>query len=170
MLKRNIDRIDRVETESENSQDIIKTDTENVPMSDNNIDDATSGDTNIDDVIAGEIATDDVPSPLFYGRKTTDPRKVKSSKKLTPIWVGPSKPPSGDPVDDGNATKKGTSHIFDPTEVQVYEFFIQGKPNPKDLEGVEEDQLEIQHNIQEKLKERDEERERNITKRMKQYE
>ena len=37
--------------------------------------------------------------------------------------------------------------------------------------GIEEDQLlEIQQNIQDKLKQRDEERERNITKRMKQYE
>ena len=54
--------------------------------------------------------------------------------------------------------------------MQVYEFFIQGTPNAKDLEGVEEDQLlDIQRTIQEKLKERDEERERNITKRMKQY-
>ena len=55
--------------------------------------------------------------------------------------------------------------------MQVYEFFIQGTPNPKDLEGVGEDQLlDIQRTIQEKLKERDVERERNITKRMKQYE
>ena len=53
----------------------------------------------------------------------------------------------------------------------MYEFFIQGTPNPKDLEGVEEDQLlDIQRTIQEKLKERDAERERNITKKMKQYE
>ena len=41
----------------------------------------------------------------------------------------------------------------------------------KDLEGVEEDQLlQIQRTIQQKLKERDAERERNITKRMKEYE
>ena len=40
-------------------------------------------------------------------------------------------------------TVKG--HAFDPTDVQVYEFFIQGTPNPKGLEGVEEDHLlEIQ--------------------------
>ena len=51
------------------------------------------------------------------------------------------------------------------------EFLIQGTPNPHDLEGIEEDQLlEIQQNIQDKLKQRDEEREKNITKRMKQYE
>ena len=48
-----------------------------------------------------------------------------------------------------------------------YEFSIQGTPNPPDLEGIEEDQLqEIQQNIQDKLKQRDEERERNITKRI----
>ena len=52
----------------------------------------------------------------------------------------------------------------------IYEFIIHGDPNPPDLEGVEEVQLlEIQRNIQEKLKERDAEREKNITKRMKQY-
>ena len=47
---------------------------------------------------------------------------------------------------------------------------IEGAPNPSDLEGIEEEQLlQIQHNIQDKLKQRHEERERNITKRMKQY-
>ena len=55
--------------------------------------------------------------------------------------------------------------------MRVYEFFIQGAPNPKDLESAKEDQLlDIQRIIQEKLKERDGERERNITERMKQYE
>ena len=64
------------------------------------------------------------------------------------MQVGLSEPPSGDPVDEGDATMKGTRRTFDLTDVQVYEFFIQGEPNPKDLEGVEEDQLlEIQHNI-----------------------
>ena len=69
------------------------------------------------------------------------------------------------------ATVKVIGHTFDPTDVCTYEFLIQGTPNPLDLEGIEEDQLlEIQQNIQDKLKQRDEERERNITKRMKQYE
>ena len=63
-----------------------------------------------------------------------------------------------------------SGHAFDPTDVCIYEFLIQGTPNLLDLEGVDEDQLlEIQQNIQDKLKLRDEERERNITKRMKQY-
>ena len=42
---------------------------------------------------------------------------------------------------DESATKTVKGHPFDPTDVRVYEFFIQGAPNPKDLEGVEEDQL-----------------------------
>ena len=76
-----------------------------------------------------------------------------------------------DPPADKNVTGKEKGHAFDPTDVRVYEFFIQGAPNPKDLEGAEEDQLlDIQRTIQETLKERDTERERNITKRMKQYE
>ena len=75
-----------------------------------------------------------------------------------------------DPPADEIATETVKGHAFDQTDVQVYEFFIQGAPNPKNLEGVEEDQLlDIQRTIQEKIKERGEERERNVTKRMKQY-
>ena len=66
---------------------------------------------------------------------------------------------------------KASSHTVDLSDVHIYEFLIQGTPNPCDLEGIEKDQLlEIQQNIQDKLKQRDEERERNITKRIKQYE
>ena len=66
---------------------------------------------------------------------------------------------------------KASGQTVDLSDVHIYEFLIQGTPNPCDLEGIEEDQLlEIQRNIQDKLKQRDEERERNITKRMKQYE
>ena len=59
----------------------------------------------------------------------------------------------------------------DSGDIGIYEFLIEGAPNQPDLEGIDEDQLpQIQQNIQDKLKQRDEERERNITKRMKQYE
>ena len=110
----------------------------------------------------------DLPSPLHYGRKTKDASKVKTSKKHMPIMVEPS---IGDPLPDEIARGKASGHTFDPTDVYRYEFLIQGTPNPRDLEGKEEDQLlEIQWNTQDKLKQRDEERERNITKRMKQYE
>ena len=58
----------------------------------------------------------------------------------------------------------------DPGDIGIYEFLIEGAPNPPDLEGIEEEQLlQIQQNTQDKLKQRDEEREMNITKKMKQY-
>ena len=66
---------------------------------------------------------------------------------------------------------KVCGHKPDSGDTGIYEFLIEGTPNPPDLEGIEEDQLlQIQQNIQDKLKQRDEEREKNITKRMKQYE
>ena len=62
-------------------------------------------------------------------------------------------------------------HKPDSGDIGIYEFLIEGAPNPPDLEGFEEDQLlQIQQNIQDKFKQRDQEREKNITKRMKQYE
>ena len=70
-----------------------------------------------------------------------------------------------------DTTSKAKSYAFDSADVRVYEFFVESAPNPKDLEGVEEDQiLPIQRRIQQKLKERDAERERNITKKIQEYE
>ena len=46
-----------------------------------------------------------------------------------------------DQTTDKNATKTAKGHAFDPTDMRIYEFFIQGALNTKDLEGVEEDQL-----------------------------
>ena len=46
-----------------------------------------------------------------------------------------------------------------------------GPPNLPDLEGVDEDRLfELQRNVQEQLHKIDKERERNITKRVKEFE
>ena len=49
--------------------------------SDKNTDDAASGYDTAENVTKGETSTDDLPSPLLYGRKTTDPSKVITSKK-----------------------------------------------------------------------------------------
>ena len=110
-------------------------------MSDNNIDDTALGDGKTENVAMGETSTEDIPSPLLYGRKTTDPSRVKTSKKYIPIQVKPSEPSIADQLADEIATDKAKGHAFDPTDVRVYEFFIHGALNPKDLEGVEEDQL-----------------------------
>ena len=82
----------------------------------------------------------------------------------------------GDPiVNTKKNTKKakatGRTDNIDENDIQIYEFVSKGLPNPPDLEGVDEDRLfELQRNVQEQLRKRDEERERNITKRVKEFE
>ena len=167
------DNINNAETEMDKSKDIVMSDDndDNPAMSDKDSLHATSGNDNADNSEPSENSTEDVPSPLIYGRKMNDPTKVKTSKRCRPIRVAPLEFPMGNPHVDKDTTGKAKSHAFDPTNMQVYEFFVEGEPNPKYLEGVEEDQsLAIQKTIQQKLKERDAERERNITKRMKEYE
>ena len=167
------DNINNAETEIDKSKDIVMSDDndDNPAMSDKDSPHTTYGDDDAENSEPGENSTEDVPSPLIYGRKMNDPTKVKTSKRRKPIRVAPLESPMGNPDVDKDTTGKAKSHAFDPTDVQVYEFFVEGTPNPKDLEGVEEDQLlAIQKTIQQKLKEIDAEREGNITKRMKEYE
>ena len=167
------DNINNAETEIDKSEDIVMSDDndDNPAISDKNSPHATSGDDNAENSEPGENCTEDASSPLIYGRKMNDPTKVKTSKRHRPIRVTPLESPMGNPHVDKDTTGKAKSHAFDPTDVQVYEFFVQGTPNPKDLEDVEEDELlAIQKIIQQKLKERDVERERNITKSIKEYE
>ena len=50
-------------------------------------------------------------------------------------------------------------------DIRIFEFIFNGLPEPPELEGIDEDRLrELQNAIQEQLCQRDEERERNITK------
>ena len=104
-------------------------------MNDNNTDEATLGDDNAENVAMGETSTNDVPSPLIYGRQTTDASKVKTSKKHRSIQVKPLESSMDDPPADEIATETVKGHAFDPTDMRVYKFFIQGAPNPKDLRG-----------------------------------
>ena len=55
--------------------------------------------------------------------------------------VKPAEPSIDDQPPNEIATVMASGHAFDPMDVHVYEFFIQGAPNPKELEGIEEDQL-----------------------------
>ena len=139
----NADNIINVEIENNKSEDVVMSadNIDNATMSDKNNHDAVLGNDNAENVAASETSTDAVPSPLLYGRKTTDPSKVKTSRKHRSIRVKPLESSMDDPPADENATETVKGHAFDPTDVQVCEFFIQGAPNPKDLEGVEQDQL-----------------------------
>ena len=77
----------------------------------------------------------------------------------------------GNPHVDKDTTGTPNTYVFDPNDVQIHKFFFEGEPDGKDLEGIEEDKiLEIHRAFQQKLKERDAERERNITKKIQEYE
>ena len=144
---------------------------DNPAMSDNDSPHTIPGNDNAEDSELDENSTEDVPSPLIYGRKTNNPTKVKTSKRHRPVKVRPLESPMGNPHVDKDTTGKPNTYVFDPTNVQIYEFFFEGTPNPKDLESVEEEKiLAIQRTFQQKLKERDAERERNITKKIQEYE
>ena len=159
-----IDNINTAEAETDKN--------DNIAMSDNNDDNPIMSDKesplespandNIEHNEVGESSTEEVPSPLIYGRKTNNPAKVKSSKRCRPIKVTPLESPMGNPHADKDATGKPNTYAFDPNDVRIHEFLFK-EPNPKDLEGVEEDKiLEIHRAFQQKLKERDAEREREL--------
>ena len=164
---------DKSDMDNDKSKDIVMSDhnDDNSAMSDNDSPQTIPGNDNAEDSDLGENSTEDAPSPLFYGRKTNDPTKVKTSKRHRPIKVTPFESPMGNLHMDKDATGKPDTYVFDPTDMQIHEFFFEGAPNPKDLEGVEEEKiLAIQRTFQQKLKERDAERERNITKKIQEYE
>ena len=78
----------------------------------------------------------------------------------------------GDPVaNTTTGTEKGQKDKIGIDDIGIFEFIFYGLPEPPDLEGVDEDRLrELQNAIQEQLHQRDEERERNITKRVQEFE
>ena len=82
----------------------------------------------------------------------------------------------GDPMVN---TKKGTyktkengqKDTIGINDIGIFEFIFQDLPNPPDLEGMDKDRiLELQNAVQEQLHKRDEERERNINKRVQECE
>ena len=69
------------------------------------------------------------------------------------------------------AKEKGLKDTVGINDIGIFEFIFQGLPNLPDLEGVDEDRLrKLQNAVQEQLRQRDEERERNITKRVQEFE
>ena len=67
--------------------------------------------------------------------------------------------------------EKGQKDTIGISDIGIFEFIFQGLPNLPDLLGMDEDRLlELQNAVQEQLYKRDEERERNITKRVQEFE
>ena len=82
----------------------------------------------------------------------------------------------GDPVANTvtgteKAIEKGLKDKIGIDDIGIFEFIFYGLPESPELEGIDEDRLrELQNAIQEQLHQRDEEKERNITKRVQEFE
>ena len=106
-----------------------------------------------------------------YKKAKKDIQIKRSRKKGIEAEKGKPDTLLGDPVANtaiGIAKAKDKIGIGD---IGVFEFIFQGLPEPPELEGIDEDRLrELQNAVQEQLRKRDEERERNITKRVQEFE
>ena len=113
-----------------------------------------------------------------YKKATKDIQIKKSHKKgteATNATIGKVDTLLGDPVANTvtgieKEKEKGQKDKISIDDIGVFEFIFKGLPEPPELEGVDEDRLrELQSAIQEQLRKRDEERERNITKRVQEF-
>ena len=69
------------------------------------------------------------------------------------------------------AKEKGQKDKIGIDDIGIFEFIFKGLPEPPELEGIDEDRLrDLQNAVQEQLCKRDKERERNITKRVQEFE
>ena len=113
-----------------------------------------------------------------YKKATKDIQIKKSRKKGTEAInaeKGKLDTLLGDPVANtatgtDKAKEKGQKDKIGINHIGIFEFIFRGLPEPPELEGIDEDRLrELQNAIQEQLCQRDEERERNITKRVQEF-
>ena len=111
-----------------------------------------------------------------YKKATKDIQIKKSRKKGTEATnanTGREDTLLGNPVakttiDTEKEKGKGQKDKIGMDDIGIFEFLFKGLPEPPELEGVDEDRLrDLQNAVQEQLCKRDEERERNITKRVK---
>ena len=114
-----------------------------------------------------------------YKKATKDIHIKKSHKKETEATnakKGKVDTLLGDPVANTvtgteKAKEKGQKDKIGIDDIGIFEFIFKGLPELPELEGVDEDRLkELQKAVQEQLRKRDEERERNITKRVQEFE
>ena len=125
----------------------------------------------------GQEGTKKGKSP--YKKATKDIQIKKSCKKgteATNAETGKADTLLGDPVASiatgiEKAKEKEQKDKIGIDDIAIFEFIFKGLPELPELEGIDEDRLkELQNVIQEQLHKRDEERERNITKRVQEFE
>ena len=171
----NIDNMNMAEIEIDNNDEVAKSDNndDNPIMSDKESPLESPAKDIAKNDEEGEKSKEEVPSPLTYDRKTNDLTRVKSSKRCRSVKVTPLQSPMCNPQKDKDKEATDTLNIFvfNPNDVQIHSFFLEVEPEGKELEGIEEEKLlEIQRAFQQKLKERDAEQEKNITKKIQEYE
>ena len=110
-----------------------------------------------------------------YKKATKDIQITKSRKKgkeAENAEKGNTDTLLGDPVaNTTTGTEKGHKDKIGIDDIGIFEFIFHGLPKPPEVEGVDEDRLrELQNTVQEQLHQRDEERERNITKSVQEFE
>ena len=124
----------------------------------------------------GQEGTEKGKSP--YKKATKDIQIKKSCKKGTEaINAEKGKPDTllGDSIANTTtgiekAKEKGQKDQIGIDDIGIFEFIFKGLPEPPELEGIDENRLrELQNAIQKQLHKRDEERERNITKRVQEF-
>ena len=122
----------------------------------------------------GQEGTEKVKPP--HKKATKDSQIKTSQKKDDKANKGNLDTLLGDPVvntttSTDKAKEKGQKDKVGINDIVIFEFIFHGLPNPPDLEGMDEDRLrELQNAVLEQLHQRDEERERNITKRVQEFE
>ena len=91
-----------------------------------------------DDATIHEDSTEDVHLPPHHHGKAKYPSQIKTSSKYRTVCTEPL---LGDPLPGSRATMKVHGHKPDSGDIGMYEFLIEGAPNPPDLEGIDKDQL-----------------------------
>ena len=123
--------------------------------------------------IDGQEGTKKVKPP--HKKATKDSQIKMSHKKGEKADKGNPDTLLGDPVASTaicieKAKEKGQKDKIGIDDIGIFEFIFHGLTNLPELEGMDEDRLrELQNAIQEQLCQRDEERERNITKRVQEF-
>ena len=114
----------------------------------------------------------------LYKKATKDTQFKKSCNKGTEAVnaeKGKQDTLLGDPIANTatgieKTKEKGQKDKIGINDIGIFEFIFTGLPELPELEGVDEDRLrELQNAVQEQLHQRDEERERNITKRVQEF-
>ena len=101
--------------------------------------------------------------------KTYQNKGDKANKSKSDTLLGD--PTVNTKVYTHKAKEKGQTDKVRINDIGIFEFIFHGLLNLANLEGVDEDRLrELQNAVQEQLHQRDKERERNITKRVQEFE